>query len=171
LIQCPVAAGTQKNPCYLPQKNPVVVGEQCWRIISRDRQAAIKQSIRSRHFVFSKKSLTMPTKEEYSILLTCGLGARKWQVSLDFDEEAFQSAIYKIYPRLTSVSSYTLWNIKKDKTFEKLPAKVNTPSRIRAYLGNQFSGCLLIMPSEEIQLVSTIWDLQKCYGNIPALCV
>ena len=23
---------------------------------------------------FSKKSLTMPTKEEYSILLTCGLG-------------------------------------------------------------------------------------------------
>jgi len=101
---------------------------------------------------FSKKSLTMPTKEEYSILLTCGLGARKWQVSLDFDEEAFQSAIYKIYPRLTSVSSYTLWNIKKDKTFEKLPAKVNTPSRIRAYLGNQFSGCLLIMPSEEIQL-------------------
>ena len=52
------------------------------------------------------------------------LGARKWQVSLDFDEEAFQSAIYKIYPRLTSVSSYTLWNIKKDKTFEKLPAKV-----------------------------------------------
>jgi len=103
---------------------------------------------------FSKKSLTMPTKEEYSILLTCGLGARKWQVSLDFDEEAFQSAIYKIYPRLTSVSSYTLWNIKKDKTFEKLPAKVNTPSRIRAYLGNQFSGCLLIMPSEEIQLVS-----------------
>ena len=25
---------------------------------------------------FSKKSLTMPTKEEYSILLTCGLGKR-----------------------------------------------------------------------------------------------
>merc|ERR1719346_359500 len=116
---------------------------------------------------FSKKSLTMPTKEEYSILLTCGLGARKWQVSLDFDEEAFQSAIYKIYPRLTSVSSYTLWNIKKDKTFEKLPAKVNTPSRIRAYLGNQFSGCLLIMPSEEIQLVSTIWALQKICGKYP----
>jgi len=108
---------------------------------------------------FSKKSLTMPTKEEYSILLTCGLGARKWQVSLDSDEEAFQSAIYKIYPRLTSVTSYTLWNIKKDKTFEKLPTKVNTPSRIRAYLGNQFSGCLIIMPSEEIQLVSTTWEI------------
>ena len=52
------------------------------------------------------------------------VGARKWQVSLDFDEEAFQSAIYKIYPRLTSVPGYTLWNIKKDKTFEKLPSKV-----------------------------------------------
>ena len=33
--------------------------------------------------------------------------------------------------------------------------QVNTPNRIRAYLGNQFSGCLLIMPSEEIQLVSS----------------
>lgn len=106
---------------------------------------------------FSKKSPTMPTKEEYSQLLTCGLGARKWQVNLDFDEAAFKSSIYKIYPRLTSVTSYTLWNIKKDKTFEKLPAKVNTPRSIRAYLGNQFSGCLIIMPSEEIQLVSTIF--------------
>ena len=52
------------------------------------------------------------------------IGARKWQVSLDYDEAAFQNAIYKIYPRLNAVSSYTLWNIKKDKTFEKLPAKV-----------------------------------------------
>lgn len=101
---------------------------------------------------FSKKSPTMPTKEDYAQLLTCGLGARKWQVNLDFDEAAFRSAIYKIYPRLNSVSGYTLWNIKKDKTFEKLPAKVNTPRSIKAYLGNQFSGCLIIMPSEEIQL-------------------
>jgi len=102
---------------------------------------------------FSRKSSTMPTKEEYSLLLTSGLGARKWQVSLDFDEAAFQNSIYNIYPRLNSVSGYTLWNIKKDKTFEKLPAKVNTPRSIRAYLGKQFSGCLIIMPTEEIQLV------------------
>jgi len=64
-------------------------------------------------------------------------------------------------------SSYTLWNIKKDKTFEKLPAKVNTPNRIRAYLGNQFSGCLLIMPSEEIQLVSDV--MEKTDLRPPAL--
>jgi hypothetical protein len=31
--------------------------------------------------------------------------------------------------------------------------KVNTPSRIRAYLGYQFTGCLIIMPLEEMQLV------------------
>ena len=66
----------------------------------------------------------MITKRTNHLIFQSILGARKWQVSLDFDEEAFQSAIYKIYPRLTSVSSYTLWNIKKDKTFEKLPAKV-----------------------------------------------
>lgn len=101
---------------------------------------------------FSKQSSTMPTKEEYSILLGCGLGARKWQVNLDFDKSDFQNAIYKIYPRLNSVSGYTLLNIKRDKTFEELPAKVNTPRRIRSYLGSQFSGCLVIMPTEEIQL-------------------
>ena len=66
----------------------------------------------------------MIPKRKNHLIFQSILGARKWQVSLDFDEEAFQSAIYKIYPRLTSVSSYTLWNIKKDKTFEKLPAKV-----------------------------------------------
>jgi hypothetical protein len=82
-------------------------------------------------------------------------GARKWQVRSDFDKEDFQNAIYKIYPRLNSVSGYTLRNIKKDKTFEELPAMVNTPRRIRSYLGNQFSGCLVIIPTEEIQLVST----------------
>ena len=51
-------------------------------------------------------------------------GARKWQVNLDFDKSDFQNAIYKIYPRLNSVSGYTLLNIKRDKTFEELPAKV-----------------------------------------------
>ena len=52
------------------------------------------------------------------------LGARKWQVSIDVESDAFKTAIYKIYPRLTTVPGYTLWNIKKDKTFEKLPPKV-----------------------------------------------
>ncbi|TRY60921.1 hypothetical protein TCAL_03200 [Tigriopus californicus] len=101
---------------------------------------------------FSKKSMSMPSKEEYSRLLSCGLGARKWQVNLDLDSKIFQLTLLNIYPRLSTVSNYSLWTINKNKTFEKLPQKVDTPSRIRAYLGSQFSGCLVIMPSEEISL-------------------
>ena len=63
-------------------------------------------------------------------------GARKWQVHLDFDADAFKNAIYKIYPRLTSVPGYTLWNIKKDKTFEKLPAMVRTMQQANKSKGN-----------------------------------
>merc|ERR1719384_939013 len=79
-------------------------------------------------------------------------GARKWVASLDFDAESFKAAIVNIYPRLSSVPSYTLWNVKPDKTFEKLPSTVNTPKRIKAYLGSSFTGSLIIMPSEEISL-------------------
>lgn len=100
----------------------------------------------------SKKSAALPGKAEYANLLTCGLGARKWLASLDFDAENFKAAILNIYPRLASVPSYTLWNVKPDKTFEKLPCTVNTPKRIRAYLGPSFTGSLVIIPSEEISL-------------------
>ena len=85
------------------------------------------------------RNINIITRLNYQInhqLINMVLGARKWQVSLDFDEGAFQSAIYKIYPRLTSVPGYTLWNIKKDKTFEKLPIKV---SRIVLYEVQRFS--------------------------------
>ena len=82
-------------------------------------------------------------------------GARKWIASLDFDADSFKAAIVNIYPRLASVPSYTLWNVKSDKTFEKLPSTVNTPKRIKAYLGPTFTGSLVIMPSEEISLVSS----------------
>jgi len=85
-----------------------------------------------------------------------GLGCRKWLVGIDWDADNFKAMIYKIYPRLASVPGYTLWNLKQDNSFEKLPTKVNTPSRIKAYLGNQFRGCLLIMPLEEIPLVSAM---------------
>ena len=80
-------------------------------------------------------------------------GARKWLASLDFDSENFKVAIINIYPRLSSVPSYSLWNVKADKTLEKLPCMVNTPKRIKAYLGPTFTGSLVIMPSEEISLV------------------
>ena len=83
-------------------------------------------------------------------------GARKWIASLDFDADSFKAAIVNIYPRLASVPSYTLWNVKSDKTFEKLPSTVNTPKRIKAYLGPTFTGSLVIMPSEEISLVSLL---------------
>jgi len=100
----------------------------------------------------AKKSTTLPGKADYANLLTSGLGARKWVASLDFDAESFKGAIVNIYPRLSSVPSYTLWNVKPDKTFEKLPSTVNTPKRIKAYLGSSFTGSLIIMPSEEISL-------------------
>ena len=83
-------------------------------------------------------------------------GARKWIASLDFDADSFKAAIVNIYPRLASVPSYTLWNVKSDKTFEKLPSTVNTPKRIKAYLGPSFTGSLVIMPSEEISLVRSV---------------
>jgi hypothetical protein len=51
-------------------------------------------------------------------------GARKWQVGLGSDAEEFRRAILNIYPRLATTTGYTLWNVKKDKTFEKLPVKV-----------------------------------------------
>jgi len=100
----------------------------------------------------AKKSQTLPGKADYANLLTSGLGARKWVASLDFDAESFKGAIVNIYPRLSSVPSYTLWNVKPDKSFEKLPLTVNTPQRIKSYLGTSFTGSLIIMPSEEISL-------------------
>jgi len=100
----------------------------------------------------AKKSPGLPGKADYANLLTSGLGARKWVASLDFDAESFKAAIVNIYPRLSSVPSYTLWNVKPDKSFEKLPSTVNTPKRIKAYLGSSFTGSLIIMPSEEISL-------------------
>ena len=95
---------------------------------------------------------------QYS-LKTCNnyfAGARKWLASLEFDAESFKAAIINIYPRLATVPSYSLWNVKPDKTLEKLPCMVNTPKRIKAYLGSTFTGSLVIMPSEEISLVSYI---------------
>jgi hypothetical protein len=53
------------------------------------------------------------------------VGARKWQVGLNSDADEFRRAILNIYPRLANTTGYTLWNVKKDKTFEKLPVKVN----------------------------------------------
>ena len=46
-------------------------------------------------------------------------------MGLNSDAEEFRRAILNIYPRLSNTTGYTLWNVKKDKTFEKLPVKVN----------------------------------------------
>lgn len=91
-------------------------------------------------------------------------GARKWQVPIEMEADAFHNALLNIYPRLAGVTSYTLWTINKHKEFEKLPVKVNTPKRFRSYLGSQYSGCLIIMPNEEIPLVST--STYKASGSV-----
>ena len=67
----------------------------------------------------------------------------------------FKQAILNIYPRLRSVIGYNLYTVAKDKkTFEKIPEKVNTPKRIRSYLGSHFTGCMIIVPVSDIVLVS-----------------
>ena len=93
--------------------------------------------------------------EEHGFLLFCGLGARKWEVEMNCNSLTFKQAILNIYPRLRSVIGYNLYTVAKDKkTFEKIPEKVNTPKRIRSYLGSHFTGCMIIVPVSDIVLVS-----------------
>ena len=95
--------------------------------------------------------------EEHGFLLFCGLGARKWEVEMNCNSLTFKQAILNIYPRLRSVIGYNLYTVAKDKkTFEKIPEKVNTPKRIRSYLGSHFTGCMIIVPVSDIVLVSPI---------------
>jgi len=102
----------------------------------------------------AKKTVKMPNKEEHGFLLFCGLGARKWCCSIDCDSLTFKQAILNIYPRLRSVIGYNLWTLRNDKkTFEKIPEKVNTPLRMRAYLGTSFTGCMIIVPVSDIVLM------------------
>jgi len=102
----------------------------------------------------AKKSVQMPTKEEHGFLLFCGLGARKWQCDIDSNSLTFKQSILNIYPRLQSVIGYNLWTLTKDKQeFQRIPEKVNTPRKIRSYLGTRFNGCLLIVPVSDIILM------------------
>jgi len=102
----------------------------------------------------AKKAVQMPNKEEHGFLLFCGLGARKWEVEMNCNSLTFKQAILNIYPRLRSVIGYNLYTVAKDKkTFEKIPEKVNTPKRIRSYLGSHFTGCMIIVPVSDIVLM------------------
>lgn len=112
----------------------------------------------------AKKVVHLPNKEEHGFLLFCGLGARKWQINIEVNSVSFREAVLNIYPRLRTVGSYTLWTLSKDKkTFERLPEKVNTPKRIRTYLGSGFSGCLIVVPIIDLVLMEEKRDhiLQK----------
>eukprot|EP00092_Neocalanus_flemingeri_P041254 GFUD01044915.1.p1 GENE.GFUD01044915.1~~GFUD01044915.1.p1 ORF type:complete len:662 (+),score=134.14 GFUD01044915.1:124-2109(+) len=112
------------------------------------------QNYQLKTMCLAKKCVQMPTKEEHGFLLFCGLGARKWQCAIDCNSLTFKQAILNIYPRLRSVIGYNLWTLTKDKkTFEKIPEKVNTPRRMRAYLGSHFTGCLIIVPVSDIVLM------------------
>lgn len=115
-------------------------------------EAGAKYQIKT--MCLSKKEVRMPTKKEHGFLLFCGLGARKWQCSMDCNSLTFKQAILNIYPRLRSVIGYNLWTLTSDKkTFERIPEKINTPMRMRTYLGASFTGCLVIVPVSDIVLM------------------
>lgn len=123
------------------------------------------QSYQLKTMCLAKKSVQMPTKEEHGFLLFCGLGARRWQCDMDCNSLTFKQAILNIYPRLRSVIGYNLWTLTKNKkTFERIPEKVNTPKRMRSYLGPHFTGCLIIVPVSDIVLVSS--TLQSLFPDI-----
>jgi len=73
-------------------------------------------------------------------------GARKWHVSLSLNAEEFRRAIISIYPRLGNIVGFSLWNVKKDKSFEKLPVKVrkNKPF-LKYFRGNKRKKCFIII--------------------------
>ena len=117
-------------------------------------ESSLPQNYNLKTMCLAKKCVQMPTKEEHGFLLFCGLGARKWQCNIDCNSLTFKQAILNIYPRLRSVIGYNLWALTKDKkTFERIPEKVNTPRRMRAYLGTHFTGCLIIVPVSDIVLM------------------
>ena len=111
---------------------------------SQSRPSSPTAKLTIKTLCFARKSLVMPSKDEYRMLSDYGLGktlllsyrcqgknesfrlsgCRKWTVGVEWDAEMFKAMVYKIYPRLTSVPGYTLWNLKQDNSFEKLPAKV-----------------------------------------------
>lgn len=132
------------------------------------------QNYQLKTMCLAKKCVQMPTKEEHGFLLFCGLGARRWQCAIDCNSLTFKQAILNIYPRLRSVIGYNLWTLTKDKkTFEKIPEKVNTPMRMRSYLGSHFTGCLIIVPVSDIVLMEEkrehlrqidIKQVQDCTG-------
>ena len=123
-----------------------------------DTSSMTGSEVGAKHYIktmcLAKKTVRMPTKDEHGFLLFCGLGARKWQCSMDCDSLTFKQAILNIYPRLRSVIGYNLWTLTDDKkTFERIPEKVNTPMRMRAYLGSRFTGCMIIVPVSDIVLM------------------
>ena len=116
--------------------------------------ASLPQTYNLKTMCLAKKCVQMPSKEEHGFLLFCGLGARKWEVDMNCNSLTFKQAILNIYPRLRSVIGYNLYTVSKEKKFERIPEKVNTPKRIRQYLGVHFTGCLIIVPVSDIVLVS-----------------
>jgi len=115
---------------------------------------SLPQTYQLKTMCLAKKTAQMPTKEEHGFLLFCGLGARKWEVDMNCNSLTFKQAILNIYPRLRSVIGYNLYTVSKDKKqFERIPEKVNTPKRIRSFLGPLFTGCLIIVPVSDIVLM------------------
>lgn len=140
----------QPNPAY----QNVSTAQPSYSQYSGSESGADSEKYQIKTMCLAKKTVKMPTKEEHGFLLFCGLGARKWQCSMDCNSLTFKQAILNIYPRLRSVIGYNLWTLTNDKkTFERIPERVNTPLRMRAYLGTSFTGCMIIVPVSDIVLM------------------
>lgn len=137
----------------------------------------------------------MPSKEEYTLLLSNGLGikiigmdenwdffnwlkylktgARKWQVSLSLNAEEFRRAIISIYPRLGNILGFSMWNIKKDKSFEKLPVKVRTVES-NIYVYEKWVKLFFVKKDDVERQISKIlkwlfaFEIWSCGSNTPS---
>lgn len=109
--------------------------------------------LRLKTLCLSHSEVKLPKADEHAALLFNGLGARRWQISLQCDSLSFRKALLSIYPRLKTVNGYNLWFVNKEKRFQIIPEKVNNPRRIKNFLSTFNAECLLIIPVTNIQLM------------------
>ena len=105
----------------------------------------------------ARKSLSLPSREEHGFLIFHGLGARRWKCAINCNAEDFKQTVLSIYPQLRSVPGYSLWTASTDgrRNLERIPESVDDPRRMREYLGTQFTGSIVIVPSSDIVLAET----------------
>ena len=105
----------------------------------------------------ARKCVSLPSREEHGFLIFHGLGARRWKCPINCSAEDFKQSVLSIYPQLRSVPGYSLWTASTDgrRNLERIPETVDDPRRMREYLGTQFTGSIVIVPSSDIVLAET----------------